>query len=259
MAEDLTQWERHEIEAIDKLIQIGKLQKIAFEREHLMLNKKVVNRHLPFQTFRKGLEEREKQRLLNLAENLCLALDRLCHLIYCHCNNGSDERAKYIKFPLNLPRRSDGELKDEFAERHFNITLTDEQAYDHFEKIIRDCLNEIGADGQTGRILDTLSGESVVIEVHQDQANTCVKFHSVQPYRPPEPLIAVASKLLPFVRDTRNGLLRKCFPKAPPFDDVKVQLDVTGVHIGTGQNHIRHTLQTFDQNCFNNNFQSYFV
>jgi hypothetical protein len=262
---NLAQQVRNEIEAIDELIQVGKLQKIAFEREQSMLNKQALNPGLSFETFFNGLEGRveplegrARQRLLNLAENLCLALDRLCHLIYCHCNNGSvsDEGAKDIKFPLNLPRRSDGELKDEFAKRHFKIKFTDEKAYDNFEKMIRDCLNEIGADGQAGCILDTLRnhGESVVIEVRQDQANRCVTFHSVQPHsrhRLPESLVKVASKLLPFVRDTRNGLLRKCFPKAPPFDEVKVQLDLNGVHI-------RHTLQTFDQNCFNNNFQ-YFV
>ena len=268
MAEDLTQWERHEIEAIDKLIQIGKLQKIAFEREHLMLNKQAVNPHLPFQTFRNGLEGREKQRLLNLAENLCSALDMLCRLIYCHhCNNGSNStEAENVKFPSKVVKRSDNAQKVEFAKEHFNITFTDEQDYDRFEAIILGCFGVHEQADWILKILHFLRNHRESVDVketsHQGQANRCVTFGSNSDtfYMQPESLITFTSKVLPFVRDTRNSLLEKCFPEAyPTFDDDKVGLDVTGVHIGTGQNHIRHTLQTFDQNCFNNNFQSYFV
>ena len=264
MAEDLTQWERQEIEAIDKLIQIGKLQNIAFEREHFMLNKQVVNRHLPFQTFRKGLEGREKQRLLNLASGLSSALDMLCRLIYCHhCNNGSNStEAENVKFPSKVVKRSDNAQKEEFAKEHFNITFTGEQDYDRFEAIILGCF---GVHEQADRILKTLHflrnhRESVDVKEpsHQGQANRCVTFHSNSNtfYMQPESLITFTSKVLPFVRDTRNSLLEEGFPTAhiPTFDDNKVRTDAaTGVHVGTGQNHINRTWNAFDQMCLNNN------
>ncbi|CAB4019619.1 Hypothetical predicted protein [Paramuricea clavata] len=265
MAEDLT----HEIEAIDKLIQIGKLQNIAFEREHFMLNKQVVNPRLPFQTFRNGLkgkvkplEGREKQRFLNLAANLRSALDRLCRLIYRHCNNGSNStEAENVKFPSKVPTRSDNAQKEAFAQEHFNITFTDNtdmSAYDRFEAIILGCF---GVDEQADRILKTLHGlcnlgESVVIEVKQQQANWAVTFRSNSDefYMQPEPLIKFASKLLPFVKHTRNNLLEG-FPTAA-FDDNKVRHDAAaGVHVGTG--HCKWP--EFDQMCLYNNLNYMYI
>ncbi|CAB4019620.1 Hypothetical predicted protein [Paramuricea clavata] len=216
---------RNEVEAIDNLIQQGKLQKIEIEREQLELNTQAAKLGPgSLDTYITGLKGRVKPRLANLVTDLCSALDRLCYLIYCHCNNGSHStEAENIKFPSKVTRRSDSQLKNEFADEHFNIIFTantDEQVYDRFEAIIWDCLREMGAGGQGAWIPDTLhflrihwKSVHITVEWNRLQKNWGITVRSDEYHRAPEWLIKVTSSLPAFVRNIRNSLLEKSFPK----------------------------------------------
>ena len=97
-----TEWERRQVNCIDKLLQRCKLRKIAFERQQLNLGED-------------PSEELVSERLRYFAIDLYSVLDYLCYLIFCHFNNNGNrsdaQQARRVNFPSHLAGRERSEIE----------------------------------------------------------------------------------------------------------------------------------------------------
>ena len=146
-----TQWERNQVENIDKLLQKCKLRQLAFHRQQI---------HITVTQSK----ELVAQRLRYFATDLYSVLDYLCYLFYCHFNNdgnpSNSREARNVKFPYtsNL-RRSTNQaqeaglerLRNEFLSNQSNIIGFPEQMSNTYKTLILDCqvITQVGGDGTT--------------------------------------------------------------------------------------------------------------
>ena len=285
MAESLTDWEKSQIKAIDKLIQKSELRYLAFDREQLLFNS-ITNLTLEQRI------SRVSQRLQCFATDLYSVLDQLCHLCYYHYRNEStfSTNQSNIKFPHQELMRSDDPeidsiLQDEnsqLVERHFNINLqpndfdqATKKRYDRFKEIIEKCqvVTKVVAlvDGKKQRApqnqqpkpsdeaekLNTLyylrnntvqGREWIHTDVRNNPPGYVITYPSVgSDGLKTEALVAIVPSLRKFVIDTRDELLKIAFSgQIPEYNRKTVSC---GFNDGVSIDGKMHSWKEFDVMC----------